>query len=251
MEDIEKREEKKKDFLLPGSILVAALLVSISLIYGAGKKSAENNLSADLNQNAQNSLIKTVSANVRPIDGNDHIFGNPEASVKIIEYSDLECPWCKNFHPVLKQTIAAYDGKVAWVYRHYPIDQLHPKARKEAEAAECANELGGNEKFWSYIDKIYEITPSNNGLDPAELPKIAADIGLDKNKFEACLESGKYAERVSSDISDAQKAGARGTPYSIVIAKNGKKYEIPGALPFDSTNSNQPTVKKIIDEALQ
>lgn len=110
----------------------------------------------------------------------DHVLGNPNADVLIIEYSDTECPFCKQFHETMHQVMDQYgkDGKVAWVYRHSPIDQLHPKARKEAEALECANEQGGNDAFWKYADKLFEITPSNNGLDAAQLPVIAAMIGL-------------------------------------------------------------------------
>ena len=122
-------------------------------------------------------------------------------------------------------------GKVAWIYRHYPIDQLHSKARKTAEATECANELGGNEKFWVYLDKYFEVTPSNNQINLSQLPIIAKEIGLDKAKFEACLDSGKYATHVEEDFKDALNSGARGTPYSIVIAPDGKKYPVSGALP--------------------
>ena len=140
----------------------------------------------------------------------------------------------------------ANGDKVAWVYRHFPLDSLHPKARKEAEATECAWELGGNTAFWKYVDKVYEVTPSNNGLDLALLPKLATDIGLDKAKFESCLESGKYAEKISKQVEDAVNSGGRGTPFSVVIAKNGKKFVIPGALPFEGN----PSVKTILDIAL-
>src|SRR5207249_6414117 len=80
------------------------------------------------------------------------------------------------------------DGKVVWVYRHFPIDSLHSKARKEAQASECAAALGGNEAFWAYSDKLFEVTPSNNRLDLAQLPRIAQEIGLDRAQFETCLE---------------------------------------------------------------
>ena len=152
----------------------------------------------------------------------------------------------------MQRVLAEYGDKVAWVYRHFPIDELHPKARKEAEASECANELGGNDKFWAYIDRLFAITPSNNRLEPTELPKIAEYVGLDKTPFESCLASGKYAEKISNDLKDAGSAGARGTPYSLVVAENGKKFVIPGALPFDdSLTPGQPNVKAIIDAALQ
>ena len=134
-------------------------------------------------------------------------------------------------------------GQVAWIYRHFPLDSLHPKARKESEALECANEQGGNVKFWEYLDEIFAITPSNNGLDLNELPNIAREIGLDADNFNQCLNSGKYAKRVADDQVDGVNSGASGTPYNVVIAGNGKKFVINGALPYAN-------IKAVIDQAL-
>ena len=145
----------------------------------------------------------------------------------------------------MKRVIEEYGGdRVAWIYRHSPIDSLHPKARKEAMATECANELGGNEKFWMYLDRIYDLTPSNNGLDPAELPKIAEYVGLNVTDFNSCLDSGIYAERIEEDLQNANATGGKGTPWSIIIAKNGEKYPINGAEPYE-------TVRQMIDFSLQ
>lgn len=116
---------------------------------------------------------------VRAVSNEDHVLGDRNAPVKLIEFSDLECPFCKRFHPTAKQVVTEYAGKVALVYRHFPLDSLHAKARKEAEATECANEQGGNDKFWAYMDRLFDVTPSNDGLDLAELPKIAAFVGLE------------------------------------------------------------------------
>ena len=135
------------------------------------------------------------------------------------------------------------DGKVAWVYRHLPIDSLHTRARKEAEATECAAELGGNNKFWEYIDLVFSRTQSNDTLDPAELPKIAKDIGLDQKKFEECLASGRHTAKVREHEIDAASAGARGTPHSIVVTARGEKVSLIGAQPYD-------LVKAVIDTAL-
>src|SRR3989344_2575534 len=117
---------------------------------------------------------------IRPIDGNDHIRGNPDAQIIVVEYSDTECPFCRIFHETMRSVIDTYgkSGKVAWIYRHLPIPQLHSKAAKEAEALECAAEVGGNLKFWEYADRLFSITPSNDRLDPAELPRIADFVGL-------------------------------------------------------------------------
>ncbi|MBP9711902.1 MAG: thioredoxin domain-containing protein [Candidatus Pacebacteria bacterium] len=105
---------------------------------------------------------------IRPISPDEHIFGNPNGKFIIVEYSDLECPYCKQFHATM-HSLVAEKSNVGWVYRHYPIPQLHSKAPHESEASECAWEQGGNEAFWKYVDKIYQITPSNNGLDEKEL----------------------------------------------------------------------------------
>ncbi|MEK9194283.1 MAG: thioredoxin domain-containing protein [Patescibacteria group bacterium] len=236
-ENLNQNQEQKKDRLLPLSILVAAVLVSGSLIYNAGKKVGTANLEEAANPQAPSLL------NVEPVSGNDHVWGNPEAPVKIIEFSDLECPFCKRFHPTLKKIVEDYKNEVAWVYRHFPLDSLHSKARKEAEATECANELGGNDKFWGYVDRLFEVTPSNNGLDPAELLNIAEYVGLNRIEFESCLSSGRYANRVAEDLKDAVNSGGEGTPYSMVIGKDGKKYPVSGALPYEQ-------VKLVIDQAL-
>ena len=112
---------------------------------------------------------------VSPVDPTEHIFGNPNADIKIVEYSDTECPFCKRIEPTLKKLVADYDGKVAWVYRHFPLDcndsvdpscqTLHAKSRHEAVATECAGEQKGNDGFWKYIDALYTATPSNDGFD--------------------------------------------------------------------------------------
>lgn len=110
-----------------------------------------------------------LEVGLRPISENDHILGNIDAKIIIVEYSDLECPFCKVFHNTMHQVVKKYSGEVAWVYRHFPISGLHPKAFREAEATECAWEQGGNEMFWKYMDKLFEVTPSNNGLEESLL----------------------------------------------------------------------------------
>lgn len=165
----------------------------------------------------------------------DHVRGGRNARILLIEYSDLECPFCKKFHPTAKQIVDEYKGQVAWVYRHFPLDQIHSKADKEAEAVECANELAGSDGFWQLVDKIFEVTPSNNGLNLDDLPKLAGEVGLNQNAFKTCLDSGKYADHVESDYQSGIKAGVTGTPGNILLdTKTGKTKLIPGALPFDN-----------------
>ena len=224
---------------VPIAIVISGALIAGAIYYSNIKQPTKivNNTAPTENTNF---------SSMRPVSADDHILGNPNASLIIVEYSDSECPFCKTFHTTLRRVISEYgkDGKVAWVYRHFPIDQLHSKARKEAEAMECANELGGNEKFWEYANTLYDKTSSNNSLDPLELPKIAKTVGLNVSDFETCLSSGKYAEKVEADYQDAVKAGGRGTPNSIILSKDGVRTPIEGAMPYES-------LKNIIDELLK
>ncbi len=162
--------------------------------------------------------------------------GEKGAKIAIVEYSDTECPFCRRFHNTMNQVIDEYGDKVKWVYRHFPLTSIHPNAAKEAEATECAGELGGNKGFWAFTDKLFEITPSNNKLDLDELPKIAQQVGLNKTKFESCLESGKYAQKVKDQADQAVAAGARGTPFSVLVAGD-ERIVINGAQPYEQVKA--------------
>lgn len=224
------------------ALIVSAFIVGAAIIYSnSGASAKKDNKVEAAAELAQVSGMEYV----RPVSASDHIRGSIDAPIKLIEFSDTECPFCKRFHETMKEVVDGYGGKVAWVYRHFPLDSLHSKARKEAEALECANELGGNEKFWAYIDRLFEVTPSNDGLNLAELPKIAEYVGLDKAQFETCLLSGRHAPRIEEDLKEAQKVGGRGTPYTIIIGKDGKPADtIEGALPYY-------TVRLAVEEALR
>lgn len=234
-----------KNLSIPTAIVIAGILIAGGLFFGLKSNSGGSKV-ANAPQPQGVAQPTRDLEQMKVVSKNDHIRGNSDAQVKIVEYSDTECPFCKRFHGTMKEVMDAYgkDGKVAWVYRHFPLDQLHPKARKEAVALECANEQGGNDKFWSYADRLYEVTPANNGLDPAELPKIAQYVGLDIAKFNTCLGSTKYDAHIEEEVQNATATGGNGTPWSIVVSKNGKKYPLSGAQPLAS-------VKQIIEIALQ
>ncbi len=189
--------------------------------------------------------MRKLNTFMRPIDEKDHIMGNQNAQVKLIEFADLECPFCKKFHPIMKKVIEEYgkDDRVAWVYRHFPLPS-HPRAKIEAEAAECAAELKGHEAFWSYVDKIYEVTPSENRLDLALLPQFAQELGIDATQFKDCLDSGRYTKKVETDYSDAIISGGRGNPFVVVIGPKGKRLDFSGAQPYEA-------VKNIIELSLK
>jgi len=241
-----ENEIKKESLSIPTSIILAGLLIAGAVYLGTSKSGG--NVAVN---DSQPQPVAQQAGNLdqmAKITGNDHIRGNPDAPVKIVEYSDFECPFCKRFHETMKQVMDEYgkDGQVAWVYRHFPLDQLHPvKARKEAVATECAAELGGNDAFWKYADRFFELTPSNNQTNiDTVLPQIAKEIGLDDAKFASCLASKKYDAHIEENVQNAVATGGNGTPWSIVVGKNGKQYPLSGAQPYTS-------VKQLIDLALQ
>jgi len=232
-------------YMIPLAIVVAGLIVAGAMFYGPGeqKKSA-----VDDGSSAENSGLPTspTAENVLPVGVGDHILGSPNAKVTVIEFSDFECPYCKNFHQTMHQIVDQYgkNGDVAWVYRQFPLASIHPKAPKESEASECAAELGGNDGFWAFSDRIFEVTPSNNGLDPEKLPEIAEDIGLDRKAFVECLASGRHSDKVEADLQDALNSGGRGTPFNIIVTASGGVFPFSGAIPLEQ-------VKNLIDQALE
>jgi len=246
MENENLKTENNKDYLLPASIVIAALLIAGAWIYTAGLKNIEPKKSSQ-----ELGKITPNIENVKLVSADDHIFGNPNAEIKIIEFSDMECPFCKRFHATMKQVINEYGDKVAWIYRHFPLEQLHTQAKKSAIASECATKIGGNNAFWRYLDEYVDLEEI---VSEASFSQIAENIGLNRNQFKTCLNSDKFNDKIDSYIQDAANSGAQGTPYSIIINKNNKKTSINGALPFedfkDQYGETQKGVKSLIEEAL-
>lgn len=236
-------QTKFEKYSTPLSVLLGALFIAGAIYWGDANPVAKNTPPAE---GPDQAALQAALENIAPITTEDHIRGNPNAEVVIVEYSDTECPFCKRFHETMREVMSEYEagGEVAWVYRHFPLDSLHKKARSEAVALECANELGGNDAFWKYADRLFEITPSNDGLDAAELPKIATFVGLDAAAFSACASSGRYDAHIEAEAQNAMATGGQGTPWSIIVAKDGKKYPLSGAQPLEA-------VKQAVETALK
>jgi len=196
-------------------------------------------------EQARSQSAKLAGSVRRVSPDRDHIYGNPDAPISLIEYSDFECPYCKRFHPNPKELVDGSDGQVNWIYRHFPLEFHNPLAQLEAEASECANEQGGNEAFWQYADLLYERTSSNgNGLSPDALVPMAQEIGLDEEAFQACLESGRMTARVKQDVVEGGKIGISGTPGNIIINnETGDAIPAAGALPTE-------TLQNIVDSLM-
>lgn len=186
----------------------------------------------------QGKLPEEQVKNIPEVTSGDHINGRTDAQVFLVEYSDLECPFCSRFHATTKQVLEEYGDQVAIVYRHFPLDQLHQNARPAAIASECAAELGGEDAFWSFIDAIY-----SDQTRASALAEIATEIGLDEASLEQCLENNTFADKVEDSYQGGLAAGVRGTPGNFILNDKGEAWFIPGALPFE-------TIKQVIDQAL-
>lgn len=165
---------------------------------------------------------------------NTYILWNPDAEITWVEYSDLECPFCKKLHLswTIDDIIKSYDWKVNFVFKQFPLN-FHENAPKEAEWALCAWELGWSDKYYSYVNTIYERTRWNGrGFALDALVPLAKELWIDEDKFKTCLDSGKYTSRVQSETSEWQTFGISGTPWNVFINnKTGKWDKLPWAYP--------------------
>jgi protein-disulfide isomerase len=149
--------------------------------------------------------------------------GSADAPVTIVEFSDFECPFCKQTRPTLKQLLERYPGKVRLVYRDFPLDSIHPQARRAAEAARCASDQG---KFWEYHDVLFTQSPE---LALEDLRRYGGQVGLDVTKFDACLTAGVYKAAVQRDLDEGTRLGITGTPAFFI---NGRI--LSGAQPIEA-----------------
>lgn len=221
-------------YVIPISIVIAGVLIAGAVVY-ANRSGAP----APTGQQA------TAGASVAAVEGladDDPILGNPDATVTIVEFSDFQCPFCRRFWketlPQIK-TVYLATGKAKFVYRDFPLSQIHPGALPAAEGTECAREQG---KFWELHDAIFEEQEKQGSgtvqFTAADVKQWAANIGLDSPRFSQCLDSGKYRKEIEKDLADGASFGVTGTPATFI---NGRL--IAGAQPFAA-------FKAIIEEEL-
>jgi len=177
-----------------------------------------------------------LAKNARAVDAaRDHLLGDPQAAVSIIEYSDFECPYCKRFHGIPEAVVKRLDGKANLVWRHFPLEFHNPAALREAEATECAARQGGNDAFWIFADELMKRTRSNGkglpGANGDPLLAVAQELKLDVAAFGGCLASAETRTQIGEDRKDGEAAGVTGTP-GIVLRHNasGKVRMIEGAI---------------------
>jgi protein-disulfide isomerase len=189
-------------------------------------------------QAQQNAQLQGQAKTARLVDTKrDHIRGNASAEVSMIEYSDFECPFCKQFHGTPKGLLDRYQGRINWVYRNFPLSFHDPAARKEALAAECVAQLGGNDAYWKYADSLFASTKSNGaGLpDDKSIDKLAEAVGVKSASLTKCMTEDAAVKRVEQDLADGASAGVNGTPTTVIRNnRTGASEAVVGAVQADS-----------------
>lgn len=230
--------KQNQSLMIPIAIVIAGAIVGAAIFF------MEKDRPLTTNQQANTPSAPVATKNIPPVTAADHILGDVNAPIKIVVYTDLECPYCKQFDGTMQQIMTAYPGKVAWVVRNFPLQQLHPNAPKLALAAECVAELKGNDAYWKFLVSIVEQAPINTFFDMTKLTATATGVGVDGKAFDACVASDKYQALITSQFNDAVADGGQGTPFSVLITKNGTQVPVPGSQPLE-------TLKQTIDTALK
>lgn len=224
--------------LLGGVAVVSTIGFFILLPKVLGNRGENNNGSNGLGNTAPSApsvaaptpRVAVDAGKVPPITKEDYVRGDANAPVTMVEYSDFECPFCLRHLPNIERVLSEYKGKVKLVYRHFPLS-FHPQAQKAAEAYECAGEQGGAEKAYLMHDKIFE-SNQNQTMGVDQWKKIAKDIKLNSKKFDDCLDTGKFANKIRQQMAGGSAAGVSGTPATFI---NGQL--VSGAVPYEQLKS--------------
>jgi protein-disulfide isomerase len=239
------------NYAIPGAIILSGFIVAGSIIIsgadpnggaplGPSAVGGQGAQVADGGQEFGNNNSASAE-NLLLVDEAEHILGNKNAPITIVEYSDFECPFCGRFHPTLERIVEEYPDDVRWVYRHLPLTQIHPQAVPAAHASECVAEFQGNDAFWSFTKNLFE---HSGGLSASLYRELAAREGVTSDDFEDCMSSRRHEEHINKDMSNAFESTDRvATPLSFVIDKNGNAFPFHGALPFEQ-------VKSIVEDAI-
>jgi len=211
-----------------GAIVIAGIVIAGTLLF-IGKDSTGGGQLAQGGRGA-----------FRDVEASDHVRGSREAVVSIVEFSDFECPFCARLHPTLSQVVDDFDGEVNWVYRHFPLSQIHSRALGAAIASECVAELGDNNAFWTFADETFA---NQHSLSNDLYLELAKNAGIDENAFNTCIESRETNAEVTEDRNEAVDAGGRGTPFVVIVTADGELRTFSGALPYEN-------IRALVEEAL-
>jgi protein-disulfide isomerase len=227
-------------FTTPVAIIIGSLIIALSILAhgyitrGEAGGDPANQISMFLG---------------RPPDATDHIEGNLASTVTVIEYSDPECPFCISLHPSMKKLRLEYGDKISFIYRTFPLTQIHPHALDESRAITCAGIVAGTKGYYSYIDALfgYKSSHKTTQLPATGKEDIAKSVGLDAQSFSTCMASNEPGQIVEASTNDGTVAGVTGTPSTFILARTNKGYEVVSNI---SGAQSYSYFKAGIDEAL-
>jgi protein-disulfide isomerase len=230
--------KSKSNIFIIISILIGSIIIAAAIIFSGN---ARNNNDSFIDPD-------TIFSG-RELKQEEFLSGDLKNKVIILEYSDLECPFCKKFHlDTMNSVYEKYEGKVGFVFRHFPLS-FHKLAPKEAEATLCARALGGQKIYKEYITKIFTETNGNDSLDPASLLKFTKELNLDTEKWTKCMDDLNYTKQVEADTEDGLSVGVQGTPNAYVLIKQpNNEYKI---LTVINGARDEKYVSRVIDQALK
>ena len=157
-----------------------------------------------------------------PVTSHDHVQGDEGAPIVLVEYGDYQCPHCGHAHPIVRRVQKHFGKRLGFVFRNFPLNEIHPNAETAAEAAEFA---GAQQRFWEMHDGIFE---NQDALGPPLLRELAEKLALSSDALDRALSDGKYAQRVKDDFIGGVRSGVNGTPTFFI---NGRRHD--GAFEFD------------------
>jgi len=251
-----KKEEKEividiDKIILPLSIFIAGLLIALSIFLTNNGSNGNDTTGSDAAgttdtiDNTDTGAQEEFPAAKTVIGNSPYIGDIKKAKVAVVEYTDLQCPYCQRHATETEpQIVSEYvdTGKIIYVVRSFPLESLHGElATQSANAVLCVNELGGRDKFYEFYKQAF----AKASVD--ELAQVAQSVGVDMNKYNTCMSENRYKDQIDQEIQDGTNAGVQGTPGFVigVLDKDGNVdgKMIAGAYPYES-------FKAIIDEML-
>jgi len=200
------------------------------------KEAVEHLVDEKNKQLVKNKFAKQALASLD--SGEQHIYGSADARITVIEFSDLECPYCKGFHNTLRTVVAKSKKNINWQWMNYPLKFHNPSALQQAIIGECVAEYKDNKTFWVYLDEIFAKS-RGNGKGVVNLRELTINVtGMTNIEYESCLDNVEMAQRVQVQMEVAKQYGITSTPSSIIMDNKTKKVSVvSGALGVEALYS--------------
>jgi len=231
----EEKQKQKSPNIIPLAIIIAGIFIA-GAIYSSNSN-GDNPREKSINNEVEEVVFETVAKTISPVTAEDHVFGNRDTEISIIEFSDLECPFCARAHETISQLISEYPDDVHWAYRHFPLTQIHNEAMPAAIASECVSSLAGNDAFWNFVSNIFK---DQDSMSDDFYVTTARDLGINEASFSACMDK-QDTKKILAQSNEAVAVGGEGTPYFVILSPQNDPVIFSGALPiteFRSTIEN-------------